>query len=143
MRWQYLVFFVAAFAGCRSAQPSQIDNFTIALSKDSQQVTVRGLDYAVLQDLKHDSLSQDGFEKILAVYRMPADTDMQDYPNEQPGTYHITDSLISFKPDTAFKKHQTYFARFYGGSTNNSITAMAQNKGNLKAPKFTEVVFKF
>lgn len=140
-RWGF-VFFVAICFGCHPAAVEQ-DNSRIALSKDSQMVVVSGLDYSVLHELKKDSLSLDAFQQLLAVYRMPADTDMKDYQNEQPGIYQITDSLITFKPDTAFKKHQTYFARFYGHSTGNTSTKLAQGQGNLKAPKYTEVVFKF
>jgi hypothetical protein len=143
MRQWCFVFFIAICAGCRSASISENDNTRIGLSKDSQTVFVSGLDYSVLQELKKDSLPLEAFQRLFPVYRMPADTDMKDYQNEQPGIYQITDSLITFKPDTAFKKHQTYFARFYGHSTGNTPAKLAQGKGNLKAPKFTEEIFKF
>lgn len=143
MRQRWFVFFIAICAACHSASLTESDHSRIGLSKDSQMVVISGLDYSVLHELKKDSLSRDAFTQLFAVYRMPADTDMKDYQNEQPGTYQITDSLITFKPDTEFKKHQTYFARFYGHSTENTPTKLAQGKGNLKAPKFTEVVFKF
>ncbi|WP_448701022.1 hypothetical protein ACFGVR_02940 [Mucilaginibacter sp. AW1-3] len=129
--------------GCHSAAVTEHDKSRIALSKDSQMVVVSGLDYAVLQELKKDSLPPEAFKTLFPVYRMPADTDMKNDQNEQPGVYQITDSLITFKPDTAFKKSQTYFARFYGHSTGNTPGKLAQGQGNLKAPKFTEVVFKF
>ncbi|OCX50939.1 hypothetical protein BEL04_19660 [Mucilaginibacter sp. PPCGB 2223] len=143
MRRGYLVFLVMACLSCRSASVTEADHSRIGLSRDSQTVILGGLDYAVLQELKKDSLTAEGFRQLLAVYRMPADTDMKDYQNEQPGIYQITDSLIIFKPDTPFKKHQTYFARFYGHSTENTPARLAQGKGNLKAPKYTEEVFKF
>jgi len=143
MRQRWFVFFIAICAGCQSASVTESDHSRIGLSKDSQMVIVGGLDYSVLQELKKDSLPPEAFQRLFPVYRMPADTDMKDYQNEQPGTYQITDSLITFKPDTAFEKHQTYFARFYGHSTENTPDKLAQSKGNLKAPKFTEVVFKF
>ena len=129
--------------GCHSADVSQHDNIRIILSRDSQQVCVSGIDYSVLQEFKKDSPTTAGFRQILAIYRMPADTDMKDYQNEQSGVYSITDSLIIFKPDTPFKRHQTYFARFYGHSLGNTPADLAQGKGNLKAPKFTETTFKF
>ncbi len=143
MRQRWFVFFIVLCAGCHSASVTENDHSRIGLSKDSQTVVVSGLDYSVLQELKKDSLPPEAFRQLLPVYRMPADTDMKDYQNEQPGIYRITDSLITFKPDTAFKKHQTYFARFYGHTIENTPTKLAQGKGNLKAPKFTEEVFKF
>ena len=142
MRRLWLVFFVI-ICSCHSAGVNGYDTTHITLSHDSQQVCVSGIDYSVLQQFKKDSLTTEAFQRILSVYRMPADTDMKDYQNEQPGVYHITDSLITFKPDTPFKKCQTYFARFYGHAMGNTPTDLAQGKGNLKAPKFTEVVFKF
>ena len=143
MRRRWFVFFVVVCMGCHSTSVTEDDHSRMGLSKDSQTVFVSGLDYSVLQEFKKDSLPLEAFQRIFPVYRMPADTDMKDYQNEQPGVYQITDSLIIFKPDTAFKKHETYFARFYGHSTENTPTKLAQGKGNLKAPKFTEATFKF
>jgi len=139
----WLVFFAMICISCHSTDVSERDVTHIILSRDSQLVCVSGIDYSILQQFKKDSLTTEAYQRILSVYRMPADTDMKDYQNEQPGIYNITGSLITFKPDTPFKKHQTYFARFYGHAMGNMPTDLAQGKGNLKAPKFTEVIFKF
>jgi hypothetical protein len=143
MRRISLVVLLYICAGCHFSDKKAKDTTNIHLSKDSQMVVLGGLEYAALQELKKDSLTLAGFQDLFPVYKMPADTDLKDYLKAQRGTYQITDSLITFKPDTVFAKHQAYFARFYGYTTDNSATRLAQGKANLNGPKFKEVVFKF
>jgi len=129
-------------ASCH-APTSTETKVSIHLSKDSQTVCISGLEYSILHELKQDSLTQENWQGIFPIYHMPADTDMKDLQPEQPGKYQITDSLITFKPDTPFKKQQQYFARFYGNGTNFSTGSLIRNKSNLKGQSFKEVVFKF
>ncbi len=138
----YLLLFVVAFVGCHGGSKIK-DTTYIHLSRDSQTVILGGLEYAALQQLKKDTLNLQAFQDLFPVYKMPADTDMKDYLKAQRGTYQITDSLIIFKPDTAFAKHQAYFARFYGYTVDNSAARLAQGKANLNGPKFKEVIFQF
>src|ERR1700743_1876515 len=114
------VFFAILCTGCHSASKIEKDKITIKLSKDSQLIVVSGLEYAALAELKQDSLTTENFHELFPVYRMPADTDMKDCQKPQLGSYQVSDNGITFKPDTAFKKHQQYFARFYGHTTHNS-----------------------
>lgn len=138
-----ICFFTIACVGCRAPSCNQTNAINIRLSKDSQSVYISGLDYSILQEMKKDSLSQENWQGIFPVYRMPADTDMADLQPEQPGTYKVTDSLLTFKPDTAFKKHGQYMVRFYGNGSNFSTSNLIRSKSNLKGQSFTEVVFKF
>jgi hypothetical protein len=96
-----------------------------------------------MQELKKDSLTRDSWQNIFAVYRIPADTDMKDFQKAQPGNYLINDSVIIFKPDTSFKKHERYFARFYGDGTTISSLKLIQGKADLKGPAYTEATFSF
>jgi hypothetical protein len=143
MRYLFPCFFILAFTACHAPAVKKNNGISIRLSADSQSVCISGLDYSVLQEMEKDSLTLENWQGIFPVYRMPADTDMKDLQNEQPGTYHITDSLLTFKPDTAFKKHQQYFARFYGSATNFSTSNLIRSKTNLKGQNYTEVVFGF
>lgn len=143
MRCRILCFFVLACAACHSPVANDANRISIHLSKDSQTVCISGLDYSILQDMKKDTLSLESWQGVFPVYRMPADTDMKDMQSEQPGKYKVTDSTITFKPDTAFIKHQQYFARFYGGTTNFTPTNLIRSKTNLKGQNYTEVMFKF
>jgi hypothetical protein len=142
MRCCLLCFFILICASCHSPSTNE-SKVSIYLSKDSQTVCIRGLEYSVLHEMKQDSLTAENWKGIFPVYRMPADTDMKDMQPEQPGTYQITDSLITFKPDTTFKKQQQYFARFYGDGSNFSTGNLIRHKTNLKGLNYTEVVFKF
>ncbi|EHQ26769.1 hypothetical protein [Mucilaginibacter paludis] len=143
MRWLYLCFFLLGCAACNSPSATPPNPFTIHLSKDSQSVYIRGLDYAALQQLKKDTLTRDAWQSLFPVYSMPADTTMKDFQQEQPGTYTVGDSAVNFKPDTAFKKMQLYFVRFYGNNSAISTLKLLQKKANLKGPQYIEAVFKF
>ena len=143
MRCCLLCFFILICTSCHAPSASEANQINIHLSKDSQTVCISGLEYAILHEMKQDSLTQENWQGIFPIYRMPTDTDLKDLQPEQPGTYQITDSLLTFKPDTAFKKHQQYFARFYGNGTNFSTSNLLRSKSNLKGQSFTEVVFKF
>lgn len=143
MRCCLLCFFILICVSCRAPSVNESNKVTIGLSKDSQAVCIRGLEYSVLQEMKKDSLTQENWQGIFPIYRMPADTDMKDLQPEQPGSYHVIDSLLTFKPDTPFKKHEQYFARFYGNDTNFSTGSLIRKKSNLKGQSFIEVLFKF
>ncbi|RKR80180.1 hypothetical protein BDD43_0276 [Mucilaginibacter gracilis] len=138
-----LCFFLLVFVACHAPSVKQNQGVNIRLAADSQSVCITGLDYSVLQEMKKDSLTTENWQGIFPVYHMPADTDMKDLQNEQPGSYRVADSTITFTPDTAFKKHQQYFARFYGNTTNFSTSNLIRSKTNLKGQNYTEVVFKF
>jgi hypothetical protein len=144
MRWQLICFFIFFCMACNGPSAKQDANIRIHLSADSQAVCVGGLAYAILHDLKQDSLSLQSWQAMLPVYRMPADTTMKDDQTQQPGTYQLTDSAIVFKPDTPFVKHQQYYVRFYGnGGSPLSSWKLIRSKANLKGPAYTEVVFNF
>ncbi|MBW4888648.1 hypothetical protein KXQ82_02930 [Mucilaginibacter sp. HMF5004] len=115
----------------------------IRLSKDSQSVCLTGLEYAILHDLKTDTLNTEAWQSLFAVYRIPADTDMKDLQKPQPGNYIVTDTSIVFKPDTAFAKHQSYFAHFYGGPLAAGKLELVQAKTKLEGQHYKEVVFNF
>jgi len=143
MRWQPLCFFLLCCTACHHSTVNEAQRFKIRLTPDSQSVCIIGLEYAIIHDLKADSLTQGTWKSLFAIYRMPTDTDMKDFQPEQPGKYQISDSAITFKPDTPFKKHQQYFVRFYGNGAAISSLKLIQAKANLKGPGYLEVVFKF
>ena len=128
---------------CRAGSTTGTVKVHIVLSKDSQAIVVTKLDYAILHDLKNDSLTYNTWTSIFPVYHMPADTDMIDFVKELPGQYTVNDTAIVFKPDTPFIKHQNYFARFYQEGMLKSQLQMVQSKANLNGPKFQQVTFGF
>jgi hypothetical protein len=130
-------------ASCQSANQLPASGIKLKLNADSSVIIAGGIDYSVLQDLKKNSLSAQQWQSLFAVYRMPQDTDMKDYQKEQPGTYAIKDSIIIFKPDTPFKKHQQYFVRFFSGGSIKNKTTFALGKANLNTPKYQQDTFNF
>jgi hypothetical protein len=143
MRLWPLCFFVIALVSCHSPLANHNNKVNIRLSTDSQTVYISGLEYAILHDLKADTLNNQGLQSLFAVYRMPADTDMKDLQKHQPGKYTVTDTAIIFKPDAAFAKHRQYFVRYYGGPVANSQTEVFQSKAKLEGQHFKEVIFGF
>lgn len=143
MRRQFLCFFLLACIACHPSTAPQSKRASIYLSSDSQRVCIGGLAYSVIQELKKDTLTRDAWQSLFPVYKLPADTTMKDFQKELPGTYLVTDSGITFKPDTAFKIHQQYVARFYGDSPAISTLKLLQKKADLKGPEYVEAVFKF
>jgi hypothetical protein len=143
MRAWLICLLMFSCIACSGPSPNQNKSIRINLSADSQIIYVYGLDYATLQELKKESLTTENWQGIFPVYKMPADTDLKDLQKEQSGVYQLTDTTITFKPDTAFKKHQQYFARFYGSSTFLTSSQLIRSKAKLNGPGFLEVVFKF
>jgi hypothetical protein len=143
MRLWPLCFFVIVLASCHSPSAGYNDKVNIRLSTDSQTVYISGLEYAILHDLKTNTLNAEGLQSLFAVYRMPADTDMKDLQKQQPGKYTVTDTVIMFKPDTAFAKHQQYFVRYYGGPVADGRVQVFQSKAKLEGQHYKEIVFSF
>ncbi len=139
MRFILLCFFLFLLTAC-GGTTHQGNPIKIHLSKDEQAVYISGLDYAVIQQLKADSLTRDSWQHILQVYRLPVDIEMKDFQNIQPGNYQLNDSVIIFKPDTAFKKSQHYFARFYANGPINTLNII-QGTADLKRPAYIEARF--
>lgn len=138
------VFVTVLFClSCHSSTVVKTGDAYVRLSKDSQTVYIGGLDYAVLHDLKTDTLTTEGWQGLIAVYKMPADTDMQDLQTPQPGQYTVTDTSIVFKPDTPFAKHHTYFTRYFGGPLVKSEMQVVQKKAKLQGQRYSQTTFKF
>ncbi len=87
-------------------------NLTINLIDSNRSVKITGFDKAVIADIARDT-ANNIWQSLLPVYKMPADTDMKDYQQEQPGKYRFADTTVVFTPDTPFKKGQVYFLRYY------------------------------
>lgn len=125
--------------GC--AKHADRSSFTAGvINKNSLQF--KGINADLLANLRTDTLSQAEWQTLLPVYRMPADTDMKDFQNNQPGKYKLTDSSVIFMADTPFQKNQTYFARFYQYHDNSSKWDIFKHGWKSHKAQYTEVVFK-
>ena len=132
-----VLIFIAV--GCR--QKAAAPQIHMSLINNQQSLQITGLEAAVLAEIGRDSSSA-VWQSLVPVYRMPADTDMKDYQNPQPGKYRVNDSAIVFTPDTPFAKQQTYFVRYYLFEQHN--TPLDYIKGSHKpgSAQHMDLIFK-
>ena len=134
-----LLFFVLVVVGCKS-QPSQ-NIIHISLIDSGKHLKISGLDNAIMQEINRDTTTNI-WQNLIQTYRMPVDTDLQDFQPIQPGKYIVKDSIIIFSPDTPFAQHQTYFVRYYQydkGSTAWDYIGHNQKPGKKQ---YTDLIFK-
>ena len=108
---------------------------------NSQSVKFKGLDYAIISEINRDSVPN-GWENLLPVYRMPADTDMKDYQPVQHGVYKVKGSAVVFTPDTPFVKGRVYFMRYYQFGGSDNMWDFISGKKKLRGMRYIELIFK-
>ena len=133
-----LFMLITGLAACTSKPKTT--SIYIALT-GSHTLKIAGLDYTIVRILSKDT-STSGWQSLISVYRMPADTDMKDYQKPQPGKYLVTDSTVFFSPDTPFLKHQTYFVRCYHYERGGSLWGNIKQHKKLGSHRFTDLIFK-
>jgi hypothetical protein len=134
-----LLLIVACFA-CTPKKPDTA-MVSISLVNNKQSVLFKGLDYAVTREIGRDSSNQ-VWQSLIPVYKMPADTDMKSYQPVQPGKYILKDSAVVFTPDTPLAQGQVYFVRNY--KLGESVSAVDFIKGRTQPGRthFTDLIFK-
>jgi hypothetical protein len=136
---KYIVVLLLMCLGCTS-QPKTA-TIKITLTDGNRSLKVTGINDDILQEINRDSVTT-GWQSLIPVYRMPADTDMKDYQTPQPGKYKVEANAVVFTPDTPFIKQQTYFVRFYRYSEgNNALDYIKQHKKLGEIP-YTDLIFK-
>jgi len=126
--------------GC--THPSPKTTIKINLTDNYRSLTISGFDKAVIADIGRDT-ANDAWQSLLPVYKMPADTDMKDYQKAQPGNYKVADSLVIFIPDTAFKKGQSYFLRYYPHAEGTSAWQYIRDKKRPGDLSYKDLVFSY
>ena len=137
MKKIYLLLFLIAGFGCNKPQAFKIK---IDLVAEKSVLAISGLDSIILNDIARDSGSN--WQNLFPVYKMPADTDMKDYQNEQPGKYWVKKGALFFKPDTAFKTQQTYFLRCYDHAAGKDAWDYLKNNNHKGAAPYKDLTFK-
>lgn len=139
MRYLGLLLMLICF-GCKE-HPRKAD-IKLSLADSNRSVQISGFDRAIINDIGRDS-ANDVWQSLLPVYKMPADTDMKDYQNTQPGKYAIKDSLVVFTPDTSFKKGQIYFLRYYQYDNSKDAWQYIRTKKRLGSLSYKDLLFKY
>ena len=112
------------------------------LADSNRSLKISGFDRLIIADIGRDS-SNEIWKTLLPVYKMPADTDMKDFQTAQPGSYKVTDSVVVFTPDTAFKKGQTYFLRTYKFDANTDAWHYIRDKKRPGSLSYKDLIFSY
>ena len=113
---------------------------SVKLINNGQSVKFQGIDGAILGEIGRDA-APDIWQSLLPVYRLPADTDMKDYQQPQPGTYKLQEKAIVFTPDTPFVKGKAYYIRYYHFDEGKSVWDIVKNKRQMGSQPFTDLSF--
>jgi len=124
--------------GCNSKPKMPVVHISLI---NNHSLKFTGLDYTTVQEINQDT-SATGWQSLIPVYRMPADTDMMDFQKPQPGKYTVTDSTVIFTPDTPFINHQAYLARYYHYAEGSNVWDDIKQHKKLGKPTYTDLIFK-
>ena len=139
MKWGALLL-VITFAGC-TKHPQAI-NIKITLADSNRSLQISGFDKMIISDIGQDT-SKEAWQSLLPIYKMPADTDMKDLQNAQPGKYSVKDSLVVFTPDTPFRQGQVYFLRSFDYSGAKDAWDFIRKQKGKGSAGHKDLLFKY
>lgn len=136
-----ILFLAVVFCfGCSNHRKSV--NIKISLTDNNRSLKISGFDKLIIADIDRDT-NDEAWESLLPVYKMPADTNMKDYQNVQPGKYVAEDSVVIFTPDTAFKKGRAYFLRYFRHDEGTSAWKLIREKKRPGSVSYKDLVFSY
>ena len=140
MKIVFLFLAIIIYAGCSNhREPVDIK---ISLTDSNRSLKISGFDKLIIADIGRDT-NNEAWESLLPIYEMPADTDMKDYQNVQPGKYIVQDSVVIFTPDKAFKKGQAYFLRYFRHDEGTSAWRLIREKKRPGSVSYKDLVFSY
>ena len=134
------IWLVLMCLSCMHRTPTA--NIRIGLVDSNRAVQISGFDRAIIEDIGRDTANE-VWQNLLPVYKMPTDTDMKDFQNAQPGHYKVADSVVVFTPDTAFKKGQVYFLRWYQYDKIGDAMQYIRRKKKTGAMSYKDLLFRY
>jgi hypothetical protein len=117
-------------------------NLAINFADSNRSVKISGFDKAVIADIARDT-ANNVWQSLLPIYKMPVDTDMKDYQQEQPGKYKFADTTVVFTPDTPFKRGQVYFLRYYPHTESEDAWQYIKDKKRPGTLSHKDLVFSY
>lgn len=127
-------------AACRDKPATTVN---IVTDKAQGIVKAEGLPVYTLNGLKRDSLPVEAWQNLFPVCAMPADTDLRNLQLPLKGKYAITNTAITFKPDTPFASGKIYFARYYFYDERITGLDLALHRREMGKATYTELIFKY
>ena len=140
MKIATLFLAIVICVGCTN-HPKPVE-VKISLTDSNRSLQISGFDKLIIADIGRDT-NNEAWESLLPVYKMPSDTDMKDYQNVQPGKYVVKDSLVIFTPDTAFKKGQAYFLRYFRHDQGTSAWQLVREKKRPGSISYKDLVSSY
>jgi hypothetical protein len=134
------IFMLLLCLGCAHYPPKIV--VKVSLADSNRALKISGFDKAVIADIGRDT-ADDAWQSLLPVYKMPADTDLKDYQNTQPGTYRVDDGVVVFTPDTSFVKGQSYFLRYYRHNEGVDAWQYIKDKKRPGSLSYQDLVFRY
>lgn len=117
-------------------------NISISLIDSNHSLQISGFDKEIIDDIAQNS-ADSAWLSLLPVYKMPADTDMKDFQNAQPGKYRVKDSLVIYTPDTPFRKGQVYFVRSFDYNQAKDAWAFVREQKQKGSIGHKDLLFKY
>ncbi|HVW12982.1 MAG TPA: hypothetical protein VHB54_04120 [Mucilaginibacter sp.] len=134
----YFLLLVSLCLGCkRNAQTIKAN-----LADSNHSLQISDFDKAVIDDIGRDSCD-DAWHVLLPVYKMPADTEMKDFQDAQPGRYKVTGNGVVFTPDTPFVKGQVYFLRAFDYSGARDAWDFIRKQKQKGSAGHKDLLFKY
>ena len=125
-----------AFTGCSKPEPNLIKT---ELVNNKASLKITGPDSTILNDIVRGDSA--GLNVLFPVYSMPADTDMKDFQEQQPGKYLLKSGEVYFTPDTPFKRKQTYFLRYYNYALSGDVWEFIKSSNHKGKPPHVDYTF--
>ncbi|PJJ83690.1 hypothetical protein [Mucilaginibacter auburnensis] len=135
MRKLYALFFLAV-VGCSRSTPVLVKT---ELVNNGITLKITGPDSTILNDIARGDST--GLQALFPVYSMPADTDMKDFQDQQPGKYLLKNGGVFFTPDTPFKHQQTYFLRYYDYALSGNVWEFIKTNNHKGKPPHADYTF--
>jgi hypothetical protein len=135
--------FIPIFLLLTACQTKTSNPVQIVIDRKQKSVKVTGVPETALNGIKNDTLSLQAWQSLFPVCTMPADTEMRNYQEPLKGDYVIKNGFITFKPDTAFKTGQTYFARYYRYDEQIKAVDLVTHQREPGKARYTELIFKY
>ncbi|PWK69991.1 hypothetical protein LX99_04644 [Mucilaginibacter oryzae] len=133
------IAFILLLFSCSSKPEGPV--VIISLTSDKKSLQIKGFDAAVINDIARDS-SSGAWQTLMPVYKMPADTDLKNLQQVQPGRYTINNNIVVFTPDTAFATPQSYFLRYYDFDKGSTLTDLIKSRSKPGALHYSDLIFK-
>ncbi len=140
----FMLFIFSICYACRQSAPkTPATGIIIKISADSTGIELRNIPSFITDNFNTDTLEQRKWKNFFAIYEEPNDPELRDIQPPVKGTYSVKNDLITFIPDSSFKKGQKYFAMCYAKKMLLEPQNLLKSRKILSTGGFIEYKFRF